>query len=61
KDEGEGMEMFEGWGVICGKVGKVRDDGGVKVTEDGEVVGDMGVRGVVEECGVYDKPCCVGG
>lgn len=50
------MEIFERWGVICRKVGRVTDDGRLRLLFDGEVVADMPVRGLVDECPVYHKP-----
>lgn len=50
------MEIFERWGVICRKVGRVTDDGRLRLLFDGEVIADMPVRGLVDECPVYHKP-----
>jgi len=59
KDEAQAMEIFERWGVICAKVGKVTDDGRLKLYHHGEVVGDMPVTALVDECPVYNKPSSV--
>ncbi|MWV47057.1 phosphoribosylformylglycinamidine synthase subunit PurL [Paenibacillus sp. HJL G12] len=59
KDEAQAMEIFERWGVICAKVGKVTDDGCLKLFHHGELVGDMPVQALVDECPVYDKPSSV--
>lgn len=59
KDEAQAMEIFERWGVICAKVGKVTDDGRLKLFHHGEVVGDMPVTALVDECPIYDKPSAV--
>lgn len=59
KDEAQALEIFERWGVICAKVGKVTDDGRLKLFHHGEVVGDMPVTALVDECPVYDKPSSV--
>lgn len=56
KDEAQAKEIFERWGVICAKVGKVTDDGRLKLYHHGEVVGDMPVKALVDECPVYNKP-----
>ncbi|QCT01431.1 phosphoribosylformylglycinamidine synthase II [Paenibacillus algicola] len=56
KDEAQAREIFERWGVICAKVGKVTDDGRLKLFHHGEVVGDMPVTALVDECPVYNKP-----
>lgn len=59
KDEAQALEIFERWGVICAKVGKVTDDGRLKLIHHGEVVGDMPVTALVDECPVYNKPSAV--
>lgn len=59
KDEAQAMEIFDRWGVICAKVGKVTDDGRLKLFHHGEVVGDMPVTALVDECPVYEKPSAV--
>lgn len=59
KDEAQALEIFERWGVICAKVGKVTDDGRLKLIHHGEVVGDMPVKALVDECPVYNKPSAV--
>ncbi|MCL6605253.1 MAG: phosphoribosylformylglycinamidine synthase subunit PurL [Paenibacillus sp.] len=59
KDEAQAQEIFDRWGVICCKVGKVTDDGRLKLIHHGEVVGDMSVTALVDECPVYDKPSSI--
>lgn len=59
KDEAQALEIFERWGVICAKVGKVTDDGRLKLYHHGEVVGDMPVTALVDECPIYNKPSAV--
>ncbi|WP_068778256.1 phosphoribosylformylglycinamidine synthase subunit PurL [Paenibacillus sp. GM2] len=59
KDEAQAREIFERWGVICSKVGKVTDDGRLKLIHHGEVVGDMPVTALVDECPIYNKPSSV--
>ncbi|MFD1773596.1 phosphoribosylformylglycinamidine synthase subunit PurL [Paenibacillus rhizophilus] len=59
KDEAQAQEIFDRWGVICCKVGKVTDDGQLKLFHHGEIVGDMPVTALVDECPVYDKPSSV--
>ncbi|MBT2760133.1 phosphoribosylformylglycinamidine synthase subunit PurL [Paenibacillus sp. ISL-20] len=56
KHEEQAREIFERWGVICAKVGKVTDDGRLKLIHHGEVVGDMPVKALVDECPIYNKP-----
>ncbi|WP_036696592.1 phosphoribosylformylglycinamidine synthase subunit PurL [Paenibacillus taiwanensis] len=55
-NEAIAMEIFDRWGVICRKVGRVTDDGRLRLTYGGEEVADMPVRGLVDECPVYEKP-----
>ncbi|MGN7360539.1 phosphoribosylformylglycinamidine synthase subunit PurL [Paenibacillus sp. SAF-054] len=59
KDEAQAMEIFERWGVICAKVGKVTDDGRLKLFHHGDLVGDMPVQALVDECPVYEKPSSI--
>ncbi|MNC17478.1 Phosphoribosylformylglycinamidine synthase 2 [compost metagenome] len=59
KDEAQAQEIFDRWGVICRKVGKVTDDGRLKLYHHGEVVGDMPVTALVDECPIYKKPSTV--
>ncbi|WP_098742013.1 phosphoribosylformylglycinamidine synthase subunit PurL [Paenibacillus sp. EZ-K15] len=56
KHEEQAREIFERWGVICAKVGKVTDDGRLKLIHHDEVVGDMPVKALVDECPIYNKP-----
>ncbi|MBJ6361170.1 phosphoribosylformylglycinamidine synthase subunit PurL [Paenibacillus sp. GCM10012307] len=56
KDEAQAREIFERWGIICAKVGKVTDDGRLRLFHQGEQVADMPVTALVDECPVYDKP-----
>ncbi|MGG3308629.1 phosphoribosylformylglycinamidine synthase subunit PurL [Paenibacillus lautus] len=56
RHEAQAREIFERWGVICAKVGKVTDDGRLKLIHHGEVVGDMPVKALVDECPIYNKP-----
>jgi len=54
--EAQAMEIFERWGIICAKVGKVTDDGRLRLFHQGQEVADMPVKALVDECPVYDKP-----
>ncbi|MFC3770918.1 phosphoribosylformylglycinamidine synthase subunit PurL [Paenibacillus sp. GCM10012303] len=54
--EAQATEIFERWGLICAKVGKVTDDGRLKLFHQGQLVGDMPVKALVDECPVYNKP-----
>jgi phosphoribosylformylglycinamidine synthase len=54
--EAQAKEIFDRWGVICKKVGKVTDDGRLRLFHQGEQVADMPVKALVDECPVYEKP-----
>jgi phosphoribosylformylglycinamidine synthase len=54
--EEQAKAIFARWGLICAKVGKVTDDGRLKLFHRGELVADMPVRALVDECPVYHKP-----
>ncbi len=53
--EAQAKEIFERWGLHCAKVGKVTDDGNLKLFHKGELVGDMPVTALVDECPMYHK------
>jgi len=54
--EAQAKEIFERWGIICAKVGKVTDDGRLRLFHQGQEVADMPVKALVDECPVYNKP-----
>jgi phosphoribosylformylglycinamidine synthase subunit PurL len=54
--EDQARAIFERWGLHCAKVGKVTDDGNLKLFHKGEMVGCMPVTALVDECPVYNKP-----
>ncbi|WP_281884601.1 phosphoribosylformylglycinamidine synthase subunit PurL [Paenibacillus sp. YYML68] len=54
--EEQAKAIFERWGLHCAKVGKVTDDGNLKLYHQGELVGDMPVTALVDECPMYHKP-----
>ncbi|WP_127588449.1 phosphoribosylformylglycinamidine synthase subunit PurL [Paenibacillus koleovorans] len=54
--EAQAKAIFDRWGLICAKVGKVTDDGNLKLFHKGEMVGSMPVKALVDECPVYNKP-----
>ncbi|MBW7460999.1 phosphoribosylformylglycinamidine synthase II, partial [Paenibacillus sepulcri] len=54
--EAQAREIFERWGIICAKVGKVTDDGRLRLFHQGQEVADMPVTALVDECPVYNKP-----
>jgi len=48
--------IFDRWGLLCENVGRVTDDGRLRLIHHGEVVGDMPVTALVDECPVYQTP-----
>jgi len=54
--EEQAKAIFERWGLHCVNVGRVTDDGRLRLIKDGEVVGDIPVRALVDDCPVYHKP-----
>ncbi|SEC53151.1 phosphoribosylformylglycinamidine synthase subunit PurL [Paenibacillus sp. GP183] len=56
KHEAQAKGIFERWGLHCAKVGKVTDDGRLRLIHHGETVADMPVGALVDECPVYNKP-----
>ncbi|MDG0792497.1 phosphoribosylformylglycinamidine synthase subunit PurL [Cohnella ginsengisoli] len=54
--EAQAKAIFERWGLHCAKVGKVTDDGRLRLFHKGEEVADMPVKALVDDCPVYNKP-----
>lgn len=54
--EAQAKAIFDKWGLLCEKVGKVTDDGRLRLIHKGETVADMPVKALVDECPVYNKP-----
>jgi phosphoribosylformylglycinamidine synthase II len=48
------LALCEKWEVGGSAIGTVTDTGRVRVTSDGELVGDMPVRALVDDCPLYD-------
>jgi len=59
RHEEQAKAIFARWGLHCAKVGKVSDDGRLKLFHKGELVGDMPVKALVDDCPVYNKPSAV--
>lgn len=57
--EEQAKGIFARWGLHCAKVGKVSDDGRLKLFHKGELVGDMPVKALVDDCPIYEKPSAV--
>lgn len=56
KNEEKAKEILAKWSLTCYRVGRVTDDGRLKVFHHGQLVGDMPVRALVDDCPVYHKP-----
>jgi len=54
--EEQAKAIFARWGLHCAKVGKVTDDGRLRLFHKGELVADMPVKALVDDCPVYHKP-----
>jgi phosphoribosylformylglycinamidine synthase len=48
------MELCEKWEVGSAEIGRVTDTGRMRVFDEGELVGDMPVRALVDDCPLYD-------
>jgi phosphoribosylformylglycinamidine synthase subunit PurL len=57
--EEQAKAIFDRWGLHCAKVGKVTDDGNLKLFHKGELVGSMPVKALVDECPMYNKSSAV--
>lgn len=57
--EEQAKGIFARWGLHCAKVGKVTDTGRLQLFHKGEMVGDMPVKALVDDCPVYNKPSAV--
>ncbi len=54
--EAQAKEIFTRWGLLCENVGTVTNDGRLKLLHKGDIVADMPVTALVDECPVYNKP-----
>ncbi|MCF6094487.1 phosphoribosylformylglycinamidine synthase subunit PurL [Microaerobacter geothermalis] len=54
--EEEVAQLFKKWGLLSAVVGKVTDDGRLRLLHKGEVVADMPVNSLVDGAPVYYKP-----
>jgi hypothetical protein len=50
----EVLALCERWEVGAAAIGEVTDSGRLRVLRDGEVVGDVAVTALVDECPLYD-------
>ncbi len=54
--EREVEEVFIRWGLEATVVGRVTDDGRLRLIEDGKIVADMPVKALTDEAPVYHRP-----
>ena len=54
--EREVGDIFRKWDLDAVVIGKVRDDGRMRVAHDGEVVCDVPVKALTDEAPVYERP-----
>jgi phosphoribosylformylglycinamidine synthase II len=52
-------KIFDKWGLLSAVVGKVTNDGRLRLINHGETVADMPVQTLTEECPIYNKPSSV--
>src|SRR5260370_41977467 len=53
--EREVADIFRKWDLDAVVIGRVRDDGRMRVTHNGEVVCDVPVKGLTDEAPVYER------
>lgn len=54
--EEQARGIFAKWGLDCPKVGKVTNDGRLRLFQCGEEVADMPVKALVDDCPIYNQP-----
>ena len=54
--EREVADIFRKWDLDAVVIGRVRDDGRMRVSHNGEVVCDVPVKGLTDEAPVYERP-----
>ncbi|MFH0799624.1 MAG: phosphoribosylformylglycinamidine synthase subunit PurL [Pseudomonadota bacterium] len=54
--EAEVRRIFEKWDLDCAVVGKVTDDGRVRIFHEGKKVAEIPVAPIVHECPIYERP-----
>ena len=55
EDEGEFLDILRRWDVDAVKIGKVTDDGIMRVKENGVIVGEVPVEGLTKQAPLYDR------
>jgi phosphoribosylformylglycinamidine (FGAM) synthase-like enzyme len=54
--EREVADIFRKWDLDAVVIGRVRDDGRLRVSHNGEVVCDVPVKGLTDEAPIYERP-----
>jgi len=54
--EEEVYQVFRKWGLDAATIGRVTDDGKLRVTSGGEVVAEISTRALADEAPIYDRP-----
>src|SRR5713226_8227468 len=54
--EREVADIFRKWDLDAVVIGRVRDDGRMRVTHNGDVVCDVPVQGLTDEAPIYERP-----
>lgn len=54
--EKEVEEVFTRWGLEASVIGKVTDDGMLRLLEDGKMVAEIPVKAITDEAPVYNRP-----
>src|SRR5436190_781996 len=58
--EREVVDIFRKWDLDAVVIGRVRDDGAMRVSHNGEVVCDVPVKGLTDEAPIYERPMKAG-
>jgi phosphoribosylformylglycinamidine synthase subunit PurL len=58
--EREVADIFRKWDLDAVVIGRVRDDGRMRVSHNGEVVCDVPVKGLTDEAPIYERPMKAG-
>src|SRR6266478_3862581 len=58
--EREVADIFRKWDLDAVVIGRVRDDGRMRVTHNGEVVCDVPVKSLTDEAPIYERPLKAG-
>jgi phosphoribosylformylglycinamidine synthase II len=57
--ESEVTDIFEKWGLLSSTIGRVTDDGKLRLLQHGEIVAEVPVDSLAEDAPIYNKPSSV--